>query len=391
MFVRTVAQVNLPSHSPSPHSFHRAPARHFPNSLALQYQRRYNSSVGAAISAETHKQDVTKPTSEPSIPDDDIDPPNHEAQLRQKLNLQSDSEASPSATLDSTNVVPPNRTDQAASISIDDDSFAEFCPEAIEALAAEVAASPRTEFEELDIPSEASSRLQKETRSTLSNNPNPQRGLQESESKSPGFTITYGSPPDRFESSWERGSENDASADEWVPPKKEPWQIQKAKLKEKFPEGWNPQKRLSPDAIAGIRTLHAEMPEQYNTAVLARHFKMSPDAIRRILKSKWRPDAETQTDREMRWFRRGERVWSRYAELGVKPPRRWRDEGIGRGKPEWKQLASSRGSSVATPALVTTSRREGGYFGDNRSPPSPTTRSFVDEMPELITTKRADS
>jgi hypothetical protein len=134
------------------------------------------------------------------------------------------------------------------------------------------------------------------------------------------------------------------------------------------------------------------MPEQYNTAVLAKHFKMSPDAIRRILKSKWRPDAETQTDREMRWFRRGERVWSKYAELGVKPPRRWRDEGIGRGKPEWKKrLASSHGGSDTKPALITTSRREGGFFGVDSSPPSITTRRSEDEMPELITTKRGDS
>jgi hypothetical protein len=396
MFVRTVAQVNIPPYSPSLYSFHRVPqaaSRYFSNSYALPYQRRYNLSVGAAIRQEGDIEAVARSASELSLSDDGIATSNQEAQLSKEPKPQSDLEASPS-TLDSTNAVSPkHQTDQAANISIDyDNSFAELSSEAIEALAAEVAAAPRAEFEEDDAPFEASPPLPRAKQSSLSNKPTSQRAIQRLESESPNFTISYSSPLDRAWSSWERRSEDDAPADNWVPPKKEPWQIQKAKLKEKFPEGWNPQKRLSPDAIAGIRTLHAEMPEQYNTAVLAKHFKMSPDAIRRILKSKWRPDAETQTDREMRWFRRGERVWSKYAELGVKPPRRWRDEGIGRGKPEWKKrLASSHGGSDTKPALITTSRREGGFFGDDSSPPSITTRRSEDEMPELITTKRGDS
>ncbi|PYH78009.1 hypothetical protein BO82DRAFT_249753, partial [Aspergillus uvarum CBS 121591] len=59
-------------------------------------------------------------------------------------------------------------------------------------------------------------------------------------------------------------------------------------LKEKFKEGWNPPKKLSPDAIEGIRHLHQVAPEQFTTPVLAEQFKVSPEAIRRILKSKWR-------------------------------------------------------------------------------------------------------
>jgi hypothetical protein len=182
----------------------------------------------------------------------------------------------------------------------------------------------------------------------------------------------------------ESGSfEKDASKapveDDWVPPKKEPWQIHKAAMKEKFPEGWNPLKRLSPDAMTGIRALHQQMPEMYTTRVLADHFKVSPEAIRRILKSKWQPSADTQVDREMRWFRRGERVWSRYAELGVKPPRKWRDEGIGRGKPEWKKKKEEPRS---IPALVTTARREDSYHGSNGVAP------INSERPQLVTTTR---
>lgn len=114
------------------------------------------------------------------------------------------------------------------------------------------------------------------------------------------------------------------------PPKREPWQIQKETLKEKFPEGWRPRKRLSPDALAGIRALNAQFPDVYTTEALAKKFEVSAEAIRRILKSKWRPSAEEEEDRQERWFRRGKQVWERQAAFGVKPPKRWRREGIAR-------------------------------------------------------------
>lgn len=110
---------------------------------------------------------------------------------------------------------------------------------------------------------------------------------------------------------------------------REHWQIQKAALKEKFGEqAWNPRKRLSPDALAGIRAIHKQFPETYTTEVLANKFAISPDAVRRILKSKWKPNPEEEIDRQQRWFKRGESVWTHYANTGMKPPRRWRDAGV---------------------------------------------------------------
>ncbi|KAF6838835.1 mitochondrion organization and biogenesis protein [Colletotrichum musicola] len=111
---------------------------------------------------------------------------------------------------------------------------------------------------------------------------------------------------------------------------KEPWMIQKEALKQKFPEGWKPLKRLSPDAIAGIRALHAQFPDEYTTRQLSNMFEVSPEAIRRILRSKWRATPEEEQERQERWFRRGVSVWSRFAELGVKPPQKWRREGVAR-------------------------------------------------------------
>ncbi|MCJ1323091.1 Required for respiratory growth protein 9 mitochondrial [Xylographa vitiligo] len=111
----------------------------------------------------------------------------------------------------------------------------------------------------------------------------------------------------------------------------EPWGVQKTALEQKFGEqGWAPRKRLSPDALDGIRALHAQYPEDYSTSVLAEQFKVSPEAIRRILKSKWRPNDEEDVSRRQRWQKRGEAIWGQMVDLGLKPPKKWRNMGIGR-------------------------------------------------------------
>ena len=109
-----------------------------------------------------------------------------------------------------------------------------------------------------------------------------------------------------------------------------PWQVQKNALKQKFGHAsWNPRKRLSPDAIEGIRELHKQYPNKYTTPVLAKQFEVSPEAIRRILKSQWRPSEEEEADRRRRWDKRGESIWSRWVKTGLKPPKKWREMGVG--------------------------------------------------------------
>ncbi|KAF2114668.1 Neugrin-domain-containing protein, partial [Lophiotrema nucula] len=125
------------------------------------------------------------------------------------------------------------------------------------------------------------------------------------------------------------------------PTERERWQIEKAALKAKLGgEAWNPRKKLSPDAMEGIRHLHETSPDRFTTPILAEHFKVSPDAIRRILKSKWKPSDEEQEERLKRWDKRGEKIWSNLVELGVKPPKKWREMGVGRAapgsRPTWK-------------------------------------------------------
>lgn len=146
----------------------------------------------------------------------------------------------------------------------------------------------------------------------------------------------------------------DEDSDAQASKEPEAWQIQKAALERKFgDEKWQPRKRLSPDAIEGIRALHAQYPDKYTTPVLAKHFEMSPEAIRRILKSNWRPSADEAAERRDRWLKRGERIWTQMVELGVKPPKKWREMGIGKRPPmdgPWRR----RGMADRSPRTSTT-------------------------------------
>jgi len=66
-------------------------------------------------------------------------------------------------------------------------------------------------------------------------------------------------------------------------------------MKERFPEGWNPPRKISRDAMEGLRSLHAHDPTTFSTPVLAEKFQISPEAVRRILRSKWVPRREERT------------------------------------------------------------------------------------------------
>lgn len=59
-----------------------------------------------------------------------------------------------------------------------------------------------------------------------------------------------------------------------------------------FPDGWNPPRRLSREAMDGLRQLYRLDREKFSTPVLAEKFRISPEAVRRILKSRWQPSRE---------------------------------------------------------------------------------------------------
>jgi len=79
--------------------------------------------------------------------------------------------------------------------------------------------------------------------------------------------------------------------------------LHRERMKRSFPEGWSPPHKLSRQAMDGLRVLHMHDPETFSTPMLAERFRISPEAIRRILRSKWEPSPEQRARllrREMR-------------------------------------------------------------------------------------------
>lgn len=88
------------------------------------------------------------------------------------------------------------------------------------------------------------------------------------------------------------------------------WKRQIYALREKFgAEKWQPRKKLSREAMDGIRTLKEHSPE-LNAGDFAKMFQVPPESIRRILKSRWSPNESEVEKISQRWVRRGERVKS---------------------------------------------------------------------------------
>jgi len=79
------------------------------------------------------------------------------------------------------------------------------------------------------------------------------------------------------------------------PPMAKSWAEHRVSIKTKYPGKWNPSKKVSREAMDGIRELYKADPDKYPTWVLAQRFTISPEAVRRILKSKWRmPEDKTE-------------------------------------------------------------------------------------------------
>lgn len=98
------------------------------------------------------------------------------------------------------------------------------------------------------------------------------------------------------------------------------WKKQMFALQEKFPEGWDPKKKLSRDQMAELREIKTARPNITNDE-LSSLFKVSPEAIRRILKSRWRPNADKSKQLNERWIRRGQRLGAKQIRQGPAKPR----------------------------------------------------------------------
>jgi len=84
--------------------------------------------------------------------------------------------------------------------------------------------------------------------------------------------------------------------------------LHRERMKSSFPKGWSPPHKLSRQAMDGLRVLHMHDPETFSTPTLAERFRISPEAIRRILRSKWEPSPE-QRARLLRRELREKQTW----------------------------------------------------------------------------------
>lgn len=96
-------------------------------------------------------------------------------------------------------------------------------------------------------------------------------------------------------------------------------------MKERFPDGWNPPRKLSREAMDGLRALHAHDPETFNTPALAEKFRISPEAVRRILKSKWLPKPEQRAKLLEKERRRKEEFKTKRIEREKEKELEWRE------------------------------------------------------------------
>ena len=58
------------------------------------------------------------------------------------------------------------------------------------------------------------------------------------------------------------------------------------------PESWSPKRKLSREAIEGVRLLHAKDPAHFSVKALSERFGVSVEGMRRILHSSWQPSPE---------------------------------------------------------------------------------------------------
>jgi hypothetical protein len=65
-------------------------------------------------------------------------------------------------------------------------------------------------------------------------------------------------------------------------------------MKERFPEGWNPPRKVGRSDMELMRRLHNIDNATWSTPNLAERFRISPEAVRRILRSKFQTDAEKE-------------------------------------------------------------------------------------------------
>ena len=95
------------------------------------------------------------------------------------------------------------------------------------------------------------------------------------------------------------------------------WKKQTVAIKKKLNgHKWNPMKKLSRSEMESIRFLKSQF-SNLSASDLGHQFKVSPEVIRRILKSKWQPNEDEMVKIQHRWKKRGLRIHEMYETDGI--------------------------------------------------------------------------
>ncbi|EWC48696.1 hypothetical protein DRE_00001 [Drechslerella stenobrocha 248] len=126
------------------------------------------------------------------------------------------------------------------------------------------------------------------------------------------------------------------------------WKTQLQAVKGKTGGGpWKP----FPAAVAAIKQLKVDNPgmtvEEY-----APYFKISPESLRRILKSKWTPTGKEAEDRLERWQRRGDAIWAGWEKLGLVVTRESKRIAKEKRNAEVQKSATARGAPHAKQGFI---------------------------------------
>ncbi|GAA5911262.1 mitochondrial ribosome assembly protein RRG9 [Sporobolomyces salmoneus] len=117
------------------------------------------------------------------------------------------------------------------------------------------------------------------------------------------------------------------------------WKRHQLTLRSKFPGGWAPPKRISREAMDLLRTLHSVDPEANSVTTLSEKFKISKEAVRRVLKSRFEL---SRKEREKREGKRKEERMKRIEEGG--DGEAWEGD-RGREKMEMRKLRERKEST----------------------------------------------
>ncbi|KNE69715.1 hypothetical protein AMAG_14261 [Allomyces macrogynus ATCC 38327] len=127
---------------------------------------------------------------------------------------------------------------------------------------------------------------------------------------------------------------------------------------------WDPRKKLPRSAMDRIRFLHAQDPVQFSPAKLARAYGIGYEAVKRILRSKYVPDAERAE--EMDKSRAAVKVAWRHAQATARKVKlkKEREEAEARVAEGGVERGAARGRVNVAPADAVEVDMEGGDGGD---------------------------